>query len=102
MRSVTIKLEGSTILQDGLIAPSNDGREVFIFPANLGAKQFDVHPDNKMIVISVPSSEFALLTNELINSGKLTLGSAPSPHKDSGVEAHEIDYGIDEPRAGQR
>ena len=57
MKSITILKKDATILHDGIVAHTPDGKPVFILPANLPTPQLDVHPDG-MIVYSLPEQQF--------------------------------------------
>jgi hypothetical protein len=97
-----IKLDGATVLQDALIAPSDDGREVFVYPANIGAPLVDEHPSKKTVVVSLPTSAFEQLSNELTGKGRATLSWAPAASRESGIETHGINYEIEPASGGTR
>lgn len=67
MKSITILKKGATILHDGIVAHTPDGRPVFIVPGNLPAPQLDVHSQG-MIVYSVPEQQFQPFVVELLGS----------------------------------
>jgi hypothetical protein len=65
MKSITILKKGATILHDGIVAQTPDGRPVFIVPGNLPAPQLDLHPQG-MIVYSLPEQQFPPFVGELL------------------------------------
>lgn len=67
MKSITILKKDATILHDGIVAHTPDGKPVFILPANLPTPQLDVHPDG-MIVYSLPEQQFPPFMMELLGS----------------------------------
>jgi hypothetical protein len=92
---VTVKIgRDSLITKDVFVARSADDEavEVFVYPANLGAPLIDEHPSKTMIVVSLPSSEFRVSSNELIRVGKATLGRAlPLRRLGSGAPPEGLD-----------
>lgn len=66
MKSITILKKGATILHDGIVAHTPEGKPVFILPANLPAPQLDLHPQG-MIVYSVPEQQFPPFVVELLS-----------------------------------
>lgn len=96
MNPINIKMEGATLLHDALVAPSDDGREVFIHPANVGALQIDEHPGKRMVVVTLPRADFDVISLELIEKGSATVTPSRVPGKPrSGVEAHPLNLEID-------
>lgn len=65
MKSITILKRDATIVHDGIVAQTPEGRPVFIVSANLPAPQLGVHPEG-MIVYSVPEQEFTPLVVQLL------------------------------------
>lgn len=96
MNPIFIKMEGATLLHDALVAPSDDGREVFVHPANIGALQIDEHPGKRMVVVTLPRVDFDFISLELIEKGGATLTTSRAPGKPrSGVEAHALNLEIE-------
>jgi hypothetical protein len=77
MKSITILKKDATILHDGIVAYTPEGRPVFILPANLPAPQLDLHPQG-MIVYSVPEQQFPPFVAELLSSQERMRFSIPA------------------------
>lgn len=100
MKSITILKKGATILHDGIVAQSPDGKPVFIVPANLPAAQLDVHPQG-MIVYSLPEQQFPPFVVQLLGSTEHLRFAVPSaPAEDR--HAHEQCQQADSPRSQLR
>lgn len=102
MKPITILKKDATILHDGIVAQTPEGRPVFIIPGNLPAPQLDQHPQG-MLVYSVPEQEFPPLVLELLNSKeRMSVPVAPS-HEDrlespySELRTHALDLSADDP-----
>jgi hypothetical protein len=87
MKSITILKKGATILHDGIVAQSPEGKPVFIVPANLPAPQLDVHPQG-MIVYSLPEQQFPPFVVQLLASKeRLRFAVRSAPEDDRGAHA---------------
>lgn len=104
MKSITILKKGATILHDGIVAQTPEGRPVFILPANLPAPQLALHPDG-MIVYSLPEQQFPPFMMELLNtqerlriavraSGSSLAELADSPRSE--LRSHRLDLGTED------
>lgn len=100
MSTIKINMKGATILHEALVAPSDDGREVFLHPANVGAMQIDEHPDRTMVVVTLPREDFDQISLELIERGAASLSSPRPLKRGSYVRTHDLDLEIEKPAAG--
>ena len=96
MKSITILKKGATILHDGIVAQTPDGRPVFIVPGNLPAPQLDLHPQG-MIVYSLPEQQFPPFVSELLGSKECLRFAVRASHQDlpgsprSELRSHQLD-----------
>lgn len=101
MKSITILKKDATILHDGIVAHTPDGRPVFIIPASVPAPQLDLHPQG-MIVYSVPEQQFPPFVAELLSSEermRFAVCTAPQGQPDSPrseLRTHQLDLGPDD------
>lgn len=101
MKSITILKKDATILHDGIVAQTPEGRPVFILPANLPAPQLDLHPQG-MIVYSVPEQQFPPLALELLSSKerlRISIRARPVDLPDSPrseLRAHRLDLNAED------
>lgn len=101
MKSITILKKDATILHDGIVAQTPDGRPVFIIPANLPAPQLDVHPQG-MIVYSLPEQQFPPFVVELLSCKERLRFAVRAAHHDqphsprSELRTHQIDLSAED------
>jgi hypothetical protein len=101
MKTITILKKGATILHDGIVAQTPDGRPVFIVPGNLPAPQLDLHPQG-MIVYSLPEQEFPPFVAELLRSKERLRFAVQAAQQDlpysprSELRTHRLDLDADD------